>query len=516
MAFLVVLLVIGLAGYIGHVRDGGFYYDDWANSARYHYSSSPGFFGAVSDYWNLTSYRPTLTLYIPITHAVFGYHMGAHLAWALVLALGMSLALFLYLEALGLDALSAGAIAILVLLFPASDSTRLWSTSSVASIAIGLYCVGTLIAFRGLRAQRHGWAIHAGAIGLYALSVLTYEIAAGPILASVLVYRRAAGWRRAATRWLADLAVIVPILLLVTSHNGRGKLTLSAEFSHARVIADQGLSILANAAVPFGSPRRESVIALLLSVIACAALVWFLLPRRDPARAQLGRWLFVVPAAVLGTALGWFIFVPADPYYSPGSLGLGNRTNALASVGIVALVYAVASLAGILVFRGLPRWRTLSAAFAALLSVVVGIGYLRTLDRHETAWNQAFALEESTLNVLKGQLGQPLPNSTIYTFDQAGYLKAGIPIFASSWDLNGAVKITFHDASLTAYPVIQGVPMQCGAQSVSIPVAGYNPSGYGRSYLVDIASGRVARVTSKRSCEALLGTFQPGPFNLSA
>src|SRR5262249_48179473 len=356
-AFLLVLIVVGLIGYAGHIRNGGFVYDDWANSALYHYPSSPGFSGAVSDYWDLTSYRPVLAIYIPVVEAVFGYHMGFHLAWAFLLGVGMSVSLFFLLGALGLPRVAAGTIAVLVLLFPASDATRLWAVSSAASLAIILYCLGALLALRGLRGPGRGWLAHAGAVALYALSILTYEIAAGPILLSVLVYRRVAPWRRAAYMWLVDLVVVVPILLLVTSKNGRGKLTFSQELHHVRTIADQGLTVLANAAAPIGSPKRDLVLAVIVARIACSAIVWRLLPQLDPARAELKRWLIVVPFAVLATALGWLIFIPADPYYSPLTLGVGNRTNALAAVGIVTLVYALAAMVGTLAFRGLPRWR---------------------------------------------------------------------------------------------------------------------------------------------------------------
>jgi hypothetical protein len=514
--FLAVLVVAGLVGYASHIRNGGFYYDDWANSAMYHYPRSHGFFGAVKELWDISNYRPILTVYIPAVEAVFGYHMGFHLAWAFLLALGMSICLFFFLKTVGLEAVAAGAIAVLVLLFPASDATRLWAVSSAASLAIILYLLGSLLALHGLRSRSHGWFAHAGAVVLYALSVLTYEVAAGPILLSVLVYRTATSWKRAATRWLIDLAVILPILLLVTSNNGRGKLTFSQEFKHARRIADEGLSIFAFAASPIGSPKRDLVIAVCLAVIACSVVVWRLLPRLDPAREQLKRWLIVVPFAVLATGLGWLVFIPADPYYSPGTLGLGNRTNVLASVGIVTLVYALAALIGTLAFRGLPRWRLLSSAFAVLASVGIGIGYMHTLHRDVNAWNRAFALEQSTLNTLKGSLGKPPPGSTIYTFGQAGYVQLGIPIFASSWDLNGAVKVTFHDGSLRAYPVIQGVPVQCGPQGVTIPVSGYFPSAYGQSYLVDLSNGRVVRVKSRRACTAVLGTFPTGPSVLPA
>jgi hypothetical protein len=508
--FLLVLAVVGAIGYAGHVRHGGFIYDDWQNSAATHYPAKPGLSSVLSHYWDATKYRPFLVLYIPLTHAVFGYHMGVHLAWAFVLGLAMSATLFLLLRELGLGMVAAGAIAILVLIFPGSDATRLWSTASSASLALTMYFVGATLALRGLRRRPPSWRMHAGAVALYALSLLTYEVATGPILASVLIYRIAAPWRVAVKRWLVDLAVAVPILLLVTSNNGREHLGIGKELRHIGTIANQGLTLFSDSAVPFGSPSRGLVTAVVVLVLAVAAVVWARLPRMDRQRRELARWLSVAGGAIVATALGWLAFVPADPYYSPETLGVGNRTNVLAAVGIVALVFATAALVAALVFRRVRRYRVFVTGFAVLVSVVVGVGYVHRLHADVSTWDAAFGLEQNDLNVIKTRLPHPEPGSTIYTFNYPGYIKLGVPVFASFWDLDGAVRITFHDRSLAAYPVIQGVPVECGPLGMRIPISGYHPSPYGRSYLVDISNGRVAQVQSRRACNALLPSFPPG------
>jgi hypothetical protein len=163
--------------------------------------------------------RPVQVLYWPLTQAAFGLDTGLHLAWALFTAVIMSASLYAVLRTLGLERMHSAAIAALVLIFPASDATRLWSAASIVNVGISLYLAGTLVALRALRhGGRRGVLVHAAAECLYVLSLLTYEVAAVAILLSILVYRRRAEWRRAAPRWLADVVATAVTLAIFTSN----------------------------------------------------------------------------------------------------------------------------------------------------------------------------------------------------------------------------------------------------------------------------------------------------------
>src|SRR4051812_21841981 len=207
------LLILGVLVFLPHLRHGGFYYDDWANGALARYPGNGNSFGdALTAYWNLTSYRPVLVLYVPLTHIVFGTHMHVHLLWSVGLGVLESASLYLLLRSLGMERLHSWLIAALVLVFPTTDSTRLWATASMTSLAISLYLLGAVLAVRALRnPPRRLWPVHLASVALYVLSVATYEATAGLVVFSFLLYRCVTSWRLALRRTAVDVAALLAV-----------------------------------------------------------------------------------------------------------------------------------------------------------------------------------------------------------------------------------------------------------------------------------------------------------------
>ena len=141
-------------------------------------------------------------------------------------------------------------------------------------------------------------------------------------------------------------------------------------------------------AAKIGTPRTATVLVAAGAILAAGVLVAVLLRRMadDEARRELWRWTATAGAGVLFAFVAWGVFAPAAAYYSPGTIGLGNRVNAVASAGIVVAVYAVAMVAGTLVFRGLTRWRSWAAGLAAVAAIALGVGYIQRVDDDKTAW----------------------------------------------------------------------------------------------------------------------------------
>jgi hypothetical protein len=497
----VLLLALGIVAFFPHLRHGGFYYDDWANAALTHYSGSFG--NTLTNYWHLTSYRPVLVLYVPLTHIVFGTHMHFHLLWAVGLGALQSACLYLLLRTLRMERIHSAAIAALVLVFPTTDSTRLWATASMTSVAISFYLLGATVALRSLREGcRRPWLVHAGGVVLYALSVATYEATAGLVLFSFFLYCCVTNWRRALGRSAVDVAVLAAMLLIFTSRNTHPVQNFHTQVLHAKTMLTQGLTVLAQAAVPFGQAQRAPVLVPAAVIVCLAAWRW--VQTRAP---ELQRWLVTAGLALMVIVAGYAVFIPADPYYSPLSIGLGNRTNVVSALGLITLVYSIAVLAGLLLSERTRVVRRGAMLAGALAAIVIGVGYLHDLRADEARWDRAFRMEEQALGVMRGAVKHPPANATLYSFDWPGFATPGVTVFSTFWDLNGAVKLQWHDGSLRGYPVL--APVTCGPTTLKVP-ADPTPKPYGNVFFIDIPAGVGVRIRSRAQCLAATQRFHPG------
>ena len=504
------LALLATLAFGSHVTTGGFYNDDYAFATTFRYAPEPGLLGAIEAF-DWYSFRPASQVYLAVTHELFGVDPSPHLAWVALMAVAMSAALYGLLRSLGMERLHAAAVAALVLLFPASDANRLWAASSIALPGIALYLLGAVVALRGLRARgRAALAWHMGAVGLYVLSVMTYEIAAGAILLSLFLYRARAPWRWALPRWAADV-VVGGVLKLVTSGSWNEPQPLGTVLRHARVIAEEAVSVLARAAVPFGSVPRGVVVAALALVAAAGALRWRGRPPSEPVGRELRRWLLTALAACAAVAVGYAIFVTADPSYRPLAPGQHNRVNGLAAVGFVLLLYALAMVLGTLLARRARRWREWSTAFALAVSLVVGVGWIDRVDRDKGDWARAARQQEEIVDRVGRALPRPPAGATIYTVGHALESAPGVPVFATTWDLAGALAIRWDEPSLAAYPAIPGTTFVCGRRGLSARNDNnrFSPqtARYGKAFVVDVARVRAFPVRDRASCRAVAARF---------
>jgi hypothetical protein len=502
------LALVGVVAYAQSILNSGFSTDDWANAATTIYNAD-GFGGVIASFADLTKYRPVLILYVPLTYEVLGTHMGFHLAWAALLAVLVSCLVHGILRRLGVRPVHAWMIAALVLIYPWFDSTRLWATASMASLAIAFALAGIWMSLIGL--ERRSWRWHAGAIALYLLSGLTYELTLPLIGAAGLLYVACAGWRAARWRWAADLVTVMAIAAWNVSTTRRTTaFGLDASFTHARQIAREGLTLLGRTALPVGPPRTWVAVAV-LGALAVLALV--LRRRVDGLRP----WLWLFAGGLVTAALGWIMFIPADPYYTPSVYGFTNRVNALAGIGLVIAVYAAAGIVGTLAGRLAPGTRRAGAAVTVALGLVLGVAYAGVLDRHSQLWEDAFSAQLGALGQMKTHLPELADGSTVYMYGYPAYLAPGVPIFAVSWDLNNAIKIQYRQGDLAGYPVVAGATVRCDRAGVVIRGPGFEgtpPAPFGKAILFDVPSGRTVKPADVASCRRGLRGFAPGPTQL--
>jgi hypothetical protein len=515
VAMAVVLGGAGVAVYGQHVLEGGLYSDDWAFASITQHGGGP--FEVYDQLRGSVGFRPLGVLSLYVRFRLLDGHARWHLALALVLTVLLCLVVYLFLRALRIERLHAAAIALLVLVCPYADATRLWATGSGANAAIALWLLGVVVALHALsiREHRKSIALHAVAVAFYLASLLQYEVAYVAICASGLLYLTRAGWRRALPRALADVAVASATIGLIVANSAVPH--TDSYTRHARLLYDGGLRILTAIALPHGTPRTGTVVGLLFVVAAGGALVAALLPRSSPERRELLRWLVVAAGGIVLAATGYVMFTGAIDYYHPLSPGLANRTNAIATLGFIASVYAVSAVAGTLLFRGLRWGRYLAAGVPVVTAVFLFAGYQDRLEASAAVWDRTYAHEKDVLSTLQEQIPDPPPSSTIFTFGHPTVSEnPGLPIFSSFWELRGAVQVVYDDPSVAAYPALPGSKLICRERGAML--AGYPPEygdQYGEVFFVDIPTGRVSQVRTFGECLAAAPSYQPGPHQAS-
>jgi hypothetical protein len=504
---------------------GGFVADDWVNADRYYFHPDPGFWGAVDNYQ--TPSRPVAAVYVSLTYALLGTHFDQHLLLSVVLAAFLSLAYFAFLRTLGLGLPWALAAAAILLVFPSSDSTRLWSTGSQINLFIGLYLVAMVVAIGGRR--RFGPAptlpavltqVAASAIALIAVG--GYEIVAPAVLLSFVLYRWVGGRGGTLWRWLLDAVPTVLLLVLYTRKFGDSASGLGRLFDNAHLVLDGAVSVLAYSLYP---TRILTTPWLLVAAVGGVLLVTQLvrqLAPRSPDRDAIARWSVPIMLAVAAIAVGYAMIVPVADRYPIYAPGVQNRTNCFAALGFSALVVFLAAAVGSMLAGALPRISAVarsqvrSALTAALILGVIG-AYTVRVTQDADRWTQAAEIQGEILTQTREVLPSPPADATIFTSPYPGNSSPSIPAFGGGGnnDELGAFKVTYDSEELRAFPLLGEVGLTCGAEEMSQENAGNSGTEYGKAYLVDLRSRIVYRPMTAAQCREALRRMEPfGPVNL--
>jgi hypothetical protein len=509
------LVVLCAVAYGPHVFDGGFYWDDWQLAARARFPPlhSPDYEGPID--LVLLGYRPVLALLLPATHAVLGPHPAAHILFGLALNVATMVCFFAYLRELDVPAVPAGLMACLALIFPWSDSMRLWSTAAINTVGVILYLLGTIASLHGVRAtdprRRRKLAILG--VTLIVLGVLTYEVAAAAALLSVFLYAREIPWRAAVRRWAVDVVAVVAAAAWVAIHTPRTTEPFGEMIDHGVDIVGESARLLALAVEPFGTPPRGVVLIPLVLLVAVAVVVWARAGAEDPRRDALRRWLVITAAAAIGVLASYALLVPADSHYRPMAPGVINRINLLAGLPYSVLVVALAMLVGILALGRGPRRAWGPVALATCLTAVVGAGWLhRTIDDRRD-WDRAAARQEAVLDAIERSVPRGLPpGAVLYVFGELQYVAPEIPVFSVSWDLKGAARLRLDKRDLAAYAIAPGGFIACRRDRVEPLGYAYddaNSAPYGKAYFVDVRVPRAVRIDSQATCERERARISP-------
>ena len=501
---------------LSYILHGGFIADDWAIRAQAHFT---GFSGVVSSSIQGDVRRPLAALYFATTFALLGNHLKLLLILSAALRFLVSTLVYILLRELRFAWLDAVAIAALVLLFPSSDSIWLWGSESILSFTLACTLLGCLFNLRAMRQEgRCRIALRIVGLVLLAASILTYELVAPICFASGALYLMQDRVPRALREWTVDAIVFGVVIVVFTLHvvsvlHGGDTHQVSSDFSqmraHAHLIFSQSATLLTRSLLPFGTPRNSTVLSLLGVLLVLAVAVSLLLPPGHEARQALFRWLAVIVIGALLIGLGYLLLVPANIYYVPLQPGIANRINGVAAIGYALIVYSTAAVAGTLVFRGLSRSRLLVGVSAALFTIAVGVGYARRVDSDKTAWRQSTVLQHAILTTLRSHVPRPAHGTSVITLDDQIETAPGVPVFISSWDLNGAVQLLWNDPTLKAYPMASGMNITCATGHLLVATGNSSPVWQAKyqTDLVDVTTSTVFLVKNRSGCIAAAGTL---------
>ena len=466
------LLLLGAIVYGPHVADGGLYWDDWQNAMHAR-------FGGPLDATDrpVFDYRPVLTVLLTLEYEALGTRAVPLLALAALLGVSTAWALYLVLRTLG-----AGRVAfmpaLLLLIFPWTDSTRMWNTASLDTLAVTFYLLGLTAAIQALRTGRR--SLTAASVALYLAAAWTYEIVAIGVFLSVAVYLLVAPRRDALRRFAIDAVVAAVAIGLVAVGTTREPIGFGDQVDHALTLASQSFSLLTRALFPFAD-LPGVVGALVLALVAAGALQARLRP--EGAMLALG---------ALCVAAGYALFIPAPLHYEPLAPGTTNRMNVLAAVGFVMIVYAAARVVG----------RGHELAVLAIVAVVAG-GYAIRVWDDQSGWQRSAELQDDVLSAVRAAVPTPPQGATIYTFGAPSFAGPGVPVFSLAFDLRAAIRLEYDDESLSAYPVRGLDVIRCLSDALH-PVGGtyseVHGARYGEAWFVNVPRRAAVRIDDPAEC----------------
>ena len=465
--FIAVIAALSASRYVTAL---GFYSDDWWFLGGFGATTHPTLPWLFRSFYSPeVLMRPGQALYLSTLYWLFGRDpLGYHLVNTAMLAAGAIL-FHLVLRELQRPRAVALAVALVYLLLPHYATVRFWYAAFQITLSMTTYFLSLYADLRALSVPpraRLAWKVLA--ITALLASTLSYEIflpffALNPVIA----------WYR--TRQLAGaspaLAIPRPLALAAPT-----LLTLAAVCAFKAAVTSRiepatfeqhvrwftwflAAVIHTGATGPYGIAlpmlvrqiMREYAdpTALVASIATALAIGWYLARvateshRQESHRQWITRrdGLILVACGIVTFPLGYSIFLTnfnAD--LSP--TGIVNRTAMAASTGVALVLVGGIGLASTLPRAG--RWRV--GVFAALGSLICAVGVL-VVNTLSLFWITAAQRQQAVLDAL----GRHLPSVTrggVVMLDGVCPYVGPAPVFETSWDFTGALRLTYGDQSL--------------------------------------------------------------------
>jgi hypothetical protein len=503
------LLALTLALYLPYVLKAGWYYDDWklASVFKLAGSSWSAQFSACTSY--IAPGREVSCLYVVPEWHLFGGHHHVYALFSMLLLFAMAWMVYLILRRCRLpwpwSALAAG----LLVLFPAADSTRLWAAASYGEYVIVLELAGVLLALRALRLEsgRLRWILHGLSLLLMVLAMATYEIVLPLVALNGFVYWAAYGDRRAIRRGLTDLGLALAFVVYRLGINPPGAAegivehrSIGGNISRAASLIEAAWNTWHATFLP-GTAATIAIVVFLIIALVLAIV-------DAETRRRLRFWLAFLVASAVSALAATLVFQTANDFYLPETGSTFNRVVLPGSIGYVCLFVALLGIAFELIRRYISRaW----AAVAVVIVIVLLSGWhqLRMSSTHKEHWEASWTEQEKALVGFDAAVRGLPENSRIIGFGVPNYEPEFIPIFAATWDLDGALEYTTRLSPSSVMPMTATSTMPCRTDDVApegVEALPYDVPGE-PLYFIDAVSGTAVHVDSRAVCVRAIAKF---------
>lgn len=495
----VVAAGLSLVAVIAHGRyalSAGFVYDDWAEVANNVFSGREPL-----------SYRPVATLLTWAAVGAFGRNPTAYYIWTLVLFALIPPMLYLTLRRLNAGPIGGAIAALTFTVCPFADSLHLWWSASGLSLAIIL----------GLMSVQTGAAWHRSGSStalicselLIAASVLTYQsgalIAALPVALVALSPKP----RRTISKFVLDIAAAGTAVVAASLVFGIPPAqAVGSPTTYLQRVADltrEGFNVFIRHSMTHIGTRHLIVGSIGAALTLLVTLYWY---RRSASTPEVdSRWpigwgeLLAAGAMLVAMFASWLPLVPANNWYSPGLLGIGNRVNAVPQLffsGAVGL--ACSSLMPRLGVR--RAWARLSPALGALVALTLLSAFVDQSLHDSRDWTVAAERRADLVGVVHAVIPRPNANDTILLANYTIYSgQPWVPIFIADWDTSALVELGYDDQSLKGYPLSE--VFHCGDGAL---LRGRSVFPFAKVEIVDVSRRRPVHIDSS-NCATLLPTL---------
>ena len=112
------------------------------------------------------------------------------------------------------------------------------------------------------------------------------------------------------------------------------------------------------------------------------------------------------------------------------------------------------------------------------------------------------------LAAIDRQLPRLPTGTTLVAVGFPGETAPGVPVFDATWDLEGALRLRYHDPRLSAFPLFADGALTCtGAGAIAAAPGSFGRNTLSYRTLVIVSPAGHARIASRASCERAVADF---------